>query len=162
MPSKGKAKGNNYEREIARHLGQVFNLNFERVPNSGAFTGGKNSFRLDRLTEAQQLLTRGDIIVPEELSNIAIECKNYKDFAWASLFSEVKQLDGWIEQAQCNTDYWFLVFKINRCGSKVVFDIQHFDLFQKPGNYMIYKGTIITQLEDFFELNKDLLLQLNN
>lgn len=162
MPSKGKAKGNKFERDIAAHLGTVFNLNFERVPNSGAFIGGKNKFRINQLTESQQLLARGDIIVPEELSHISIECKSYKDFAWSSLFSEAKQLDGWIEQAQCDVTYWFLIFKVNRCGAKVVFDVQHIDLFNLPGNYMIYKNTIITQLQDFFELNKDRVLQLNN
>ena len=73
MPSKGKAKGNKFERNIAAHLGTVFNLNFERVPNSGAFIGGKNKFRINQLTESQQLLARGDIIVPEELSHISME-----------------------------------------------------------------------------------------
>ena len=162
MPSKGKAKGNNYEREIAGHLGQVFNLNFERVPNSGAFIGGKNKSRISRLTVSQQLLAQGDIIVPEELAHITIECKNYKDFAWPSLFSEAKQLDGWIEQGKSDDKYWFVIFKINRCGSRVVFDKKYQSVLKIAGNYMIYKDTIITELDGFFELNKDAVLQLNN
>lgn len=162
MPSKGKAKGNRFEREVSDHLGEVFSMNFERVPNSGAFIGGKNRSRIGRLTEAQQLLAQGDIIVPEELSHITIECKNYKDFAWASLFSENKQLDGWIEQAKCDNKCWFVIFKVNHCGARVVFDRKYQDIFSSPGNYMIYKECIITELEEFFKLNKDTVLQLNN
>ena len=51
MPSRAKAKGNAWERDVAKHLSEVFNENFMRVPNSGAYTGGANVFRVDNLTE---------------------------------------------------------------------------------------------------------------
>ena len=70
MPSKQISKGSAFERQIAKHLSEVFELNFERVPNSGAFTGGKNIHRYNTLTEAQKLIYDGDILVPEQLKNI--------------------------------------------------------------------------------------------
>ena len=48
MPSAAKQKGNVWEREVAKDLSEVFNENFIRVPNSGAYTGGANFHRLDQ------------------------------------------------------------------------------------------------------------------
>lgn len=161
-----KQKGKSYERDVCKHLGKVFGLNFERVPGSGAFVGGLNADILERLTKEQILLSEGDIIVPDELSHIKIECKFHKDFSFHGLFEGNKTLDKWIEQAAEGTDrFWFLLFKINNKGQYVVFNKLNFKLF-KVENYLQYNvnGTkcIIAKLDDFFEENKDYILELRN
>ena len=161
MPSSSKSKGNRGEREVADKLSKMFNLNFERVPNSGAFVGGKNSSRLARLSKTQKLLTEGDLIVPEELYNMKIECKSYKKFSWFQLFTSSKQLDDWIKQAEDTEKVWFLTFKISYCGTCVVFSQQYFESFELPSSFHIYKENyIICEFHDFFQKNIDNLLQL--
>ena len=113
MPSKSKAKGNNFERDVAKHLTEVFGENFTRVPTSGAMTGGMNEAVLERLTRSQQLLLEGDIIPPDSLYRMKIECKSLKTFSFSKLFTENKMLDSWIKQARSRKKVWFLIFKIN-------------------------------------------------
>jgi len=156
MPNANKNKGKSFERELANHLTLVFGLNFERVWSSGAFVGGKNSFRMNRLSDSQQLLATGDLIVPDELKHTSFECKFYKDFSFTSLFSENKQLDGWIKQASAANKTWFLVVKVNRVTPFVVFDAK--ENWIKPANYMNYKGCYICTMDNFFEHNKDAIL----
>lgn len=161
MPSASKSKGNRGERAVADRLSEIFNLNFERVPNSGAFVGGKNSERLARLSKSQQLLTEGDLIVPEELHHMKIECKTYKDFSWKSLFSTNKQLEDWISQAEDTRKLWFLTFKINYCDTCVVFSEQHLEDFELPESFHIYKNQyIICDFETFFQKNCSKVLQM--
>ena len=157
--NKSKAKGSGFERQFAKHLKEVFDLNFERVPNSGAFIGGNNVYRSKNLSDSQQLLFEGDIIVPDELSKIKFECKFYSNFPFHKLFSsKVKQLDDWIEQAKDTDKLWFLPFKINNKGVHLVFDSKYLNLFKLPNNYMIYKEYIIILMDSFFEQNKAVLL----
>jgi len=161
MPSASKSKGNRGERAVADRLSKIFNLNFERVPNSGAFVGGKNSERLARLSKSQQLLTEGDLIVPEELHHMKIECKTYKDFSWKSLFSTNKQLEDWISQAKDTSKLWFLTFKINYCDTCVVFSHEHLEDFELPECFHIYKEQyIICNFETFFQENYTKVLQM--
>lgn len=161
MPSASKSKGNRGEREVADKLTEYFGLNFERVPNSGAFVGGKNASRIDRLTKSQQLLTEGDLIVPEELYNMKIECKSYKKFSWFQLFTENKQLDSWIEQAEDTKKIWFLTFKISYAGTCVVFSHELFDDFDIPNSFSVYREKyIITEFHNFFKKNTKKILQL--
>ncbi len=65
MTSPQKAKGNNFERQVAKHLSDVFDTNFTRVPTSGAMTGGMNAGLLEKLTKSQKLLLEGDLIKTE-------------------------------------------------------------------------------------------------
>ena len=161
MPSASKSKGNRGEREVADKLTEYFGLNFERVPNSGAFVGGKNASRIDRLTKSQQLLTEGDLIVPEELYNMKIECKSYKKFSWFQLFSSSKQLDDWISQAEDTKKLWFLTFKISYCGTCVVFSSDRFEDFKIPNSFNLYKEKyIICEFHDFFKNNTKNILQV--
>lgn len=160
MSNANKNKGKRFEREVAEMLTNAFGLNFCRVPNSGAFVGGQNSFRRSNLSPSQESLMTGDIIVPEELFHITLECKNYKEFSFASLFTENKLLDKWIEQAKHPVKFWFLIFKINREGAFVVFDSRLLSYLRITGNNMLYKDAIILPLEQFFELNKDQILNL--
>jgi Holliday junction resolvase len=159
MSSANKNKGKRGEREVADHLCQVFGLNFERVPNSGAFTGGKNFFRKQQLTETQNLLAEGDIIVPDELKHLCFEVKTYKDFSFAGVYSKNKQLDDWIAQASATKKIWFLIFKINHAGAFVVYDRKYENIFKNSGCFSVYQGVyILSGMAGFFEQNKELLL----
>lgn len=163
MANNNKNKGKRGEREVAARLSSVFGLNFCRVPNSGAFVGGMNSFRKQTLTATQSLLATGDLIVPDELKHISFEIKTYKDFSFGSLFTQNKLLDGWIQQAADCGKFWFLIFKINHLGEFVVYDNELFKLagIILGSNYMIYRQKYtITSMDDFFTNNKQILLDL--
>lgn len=161
MPSPSKAKGSNWERDVAKHLTEIFQLNHSRVPNSGAFTGGSNAFRSVALTPAQQLIMTGDIIMPEQLSRFCVECKWYKEFQFHHLFEENLTLNKWVEQSRVANRCWFIVFKANRTGGFVVYDPQNQAPVVPDKNYMLYNGLIVTRLEGFFEKNKECMLQYN-
>ena len=62
MPSKSKAKGSSYERDLAKFLSEKYNGSFVRVPNSGAYIGGSNFHRATNLSEGQVRGFKGDII----------------------------------------------------------------------------------------------------
>lgn len=117
-----KAKGKGFEREISDIFTEVTKLNWQRVPNSGAFIGGKNAKRISTMSNNQIQLMRGDIIPPEEFNGVCIECKFHKDFEFHQLFDNSKSLDAWI--TQCLVDYkiskgkfFAVIFKVNRKGS---------------------------------------------
>lgn len=110
-----------------------------------------NAFRMKTLSESQILLTEGDIIVPDELNFLKLECKSYAGLSFHQLFSECKQLDKWIQQAKSDDKLWFLIFKINRCGSFVCYDEKYeFSI----GNFCKYKTYTVTSYDNFFEENK--------
>jgi hypothetical protein len=162
MANKNKNKGKAFERQICEILSKTFGLNFQRIPNSGAYVGGKNAFRYETLTEEQKLLADGDIIVPSELSHISMECKSYKDFSFSGLFlGQNALLDGWIKQAsETQKSKWLLYFKINNKGIFVVYDMTKFssDLYKE--NYHIYQNRYLIQsLEEFLEKNKERLYE---
>lgn len=159
MSNPNKAKGNSFERQLAEHLTKIFGLNFRRVPNSGAMTGGYNARVTSTLTSAQQLLLVGDLIPPEELGKFSWECKFYKDLPFHTLLSENAMLDKWILQAQCPDRFWFLCFKLNNKGAFVVWDAQTPIQFVFGGNYIWYKGCYVVPMDHFFETNKDEMLK---
>ena len=160
MPSAAKQKGNAWEREVAKDLSETFNENFIRVPNSGAYTGGANLHRLDRLTEDQKRMMDGDIMVPPCLSRFKIECKSYKTFEYHQLFTDNKTLNKWIKQAESGT-FWFLVIKVTRKGSYILFPttLSHYFRFK---NFLRYTDKyIITAYTDFWKNNADALRRIN-
>ena len=160
MPSAAKQKGNAWEREVAKDLSEVFNENFIRVPNSGAYTGGANLHRLDRLTEDQKRMMDGDIMVPPCLSKFKIECKSYKSFDFHQLFTDNKTLNKWIKQAESGS-CWFLVIKVTRRGSFILFPttMSHYFRFK---NYLRYADKyIITNYTEFWRNNADALRRIN-
>lgn len=159
MPSPSKQKGNAWERDVAKHLSEIFNENFMRVPNSGAYTGGANVFRVDNLTETQKRMMDGDIIVPESISNWKIECKNYKDLDFHGFFTKSRQLDEWIKQAESGSK-WFLIVKITRKCKFVCFTEEYSRNFTYS-NYTHYKKYIITDYTNFFENNFETMRELN-
>ena len=169
MPSRGKAKGNSWERELAGILNKIFNLPFQRVPNSGAFLGGSNASRRMGLDSKQERLMTGDLIVPEELNHCSFECKFYKTFDYHLIFKENKKLEEWVTQAKqgCNINQiWFLCIKANRRDPIVVLDnVFFFDTISNL-NFCSYKFEdrfiYLTDLKKFFELAKDNILKLGN
>lgn len=163
MPSPQKAKGNAFERDVAKHLSNIFEANFARVPTSGAMTGGANAHVLDRLSDSQKLLLEGDIIPPDHLYKLKIECKAHKSFSFAKLFTENKLFDDWIEQARARDKVWFLIFKINNKGKYVAFTRNVFKTCNEldDRNYLLYKKYYyITPMDNFFEKYKTSLLRL--
>ena len=160
MPSAAKQKGNAWERDVAKDLSETFNENFIRVPNSGAYTGGANVFRIDQLTEQQKRMMDGDIMVPPCLSRYKIECKNYKAFDFHQLFNENKTLDKWIKQAEFGL-LWFLVIKVTRKGSFILFRKEISNHFSYK-NYLSYKDKyVITDYKEFWQENADAIRRLN-
>lgn len=163
MPSRQKAKGNNWERTVAKHLSDVFDSNFTRVPTSGAMTGGMNADVLARLTDSQKLLLEGDLIPPDHMYKMKIECKSLKKFSFAGMLTTNKQLDDWIEQARSRDKVWFLIFKINNQGSYVCFTRNVFKTCDelKNDNFLVYKKYYyVTSMDGFFEKYKSSLLHL--
>jgi len=166
MSSMSKNKGKTFERECANFLSDLYNDSFTRVPDSGAFTGGKNSFRRQTLTEGQIRAHKGDIIPPDDWKHFNCECKNYAEFPFHQLFTQspVPLLEGWIEQtleASDDGDCNVLFLKFNRKGRYLAFQlptvtfstIRHLDYSDKNNN--IWR---ITGFDDFFSLNKQQFL----
>ena len=125
MSSKSKAKGSGWERDVCQTLSELYNDNFMRVPNSGAYTGGMNAHRKDVLTTEQIKLSKGDIIPPVSFCNFVAECKNYADFPFHQLVkkSRIALLDTWIDQVELDSaqkDLWLLFIKITRKGTYVL------------------------------------------
>lgn len=104
---KAKNLGKAGERCISKHLSSITNLSWQRIPNSGAFTGGKNVRRVIELSKGQVLLALGDIIPPDDLKNrFIIESKNYKTFPYKKLLEKKeapKKLITWIDELQYDT-----------------------------------------------------------
>lgn len=159
--NRNKEKGKAFERAVANHLTEVFGLSFTRTPNSGAYVGGLNAYRMNRLSDSQILLTEGDIIVPDELHNMKIECKSYKQLAFHQMFTTCKQLDEWIDQAKSDDKVWFLIFKINRAGTYICYDNKQYPNFDDVDvNILHYNDYIVSTYDEFFETNKEILLEL--
>lgn len=163
MTSAAKAKGNAWEREICKFLGETLGGNFMRVPNSGAYMGGSNSHRKSFMEAGQQRAAKGDIIPPDDLPKLNLEAKNYKDIAFHQILDgECKQLDTWIEQTEepaDEDDISFTIFKITRKGSWVAFKDELKGFFDLEGlSYVVYRkngaGTyLIVNHEAFFKAN---------
>lgn len=174
MTSKAKAKGNSWEREICAFLGTTLGGNFMRVPNSGAYMGGKNVFRKATMSDVQQRAAKGDIIPPDDLPKLNIEAKNYAEITFHHILDGVcKQLNTWIDQTEepaDDDDISFTIFKITRKGSWVAFKaslLTHFDLtglsfvtYRK--DFVTGSGVdyIIVSHEPFFEQNKGAVRKL--
>lgn len=165
-----KAKGKSFERYAADFLRNVFQLPFTRVPNSGAFLGRSNFVRKDTLSEEQNLLLDGDIIVPKELNFFKFECKFHADVALDKLFTSNKKFEDWIEQVIDNIEdkKFFLVFKQNHMLPYVAFNINFLNIITKTNrkvilnNYLNYQQKyIVTKFEEFFKTNKDFILDYN-
>lgn len=141
MANKNKNKGKRVESEVAEIFSKSTGTNFQRIPNSGAFIGGKNSVRINTLTDSQVLLSKGDIIPGEGYEDCYIEVKGRVEFAYHQLFEKNKELESWIDQ--CLVDYdkvggkvLIIVFKINRHGYFSVTPKKQFKF--KNNNFLVY------------------------
>ena len=158
MPSKTWKK---WERDVANLLKSLYGEHSMRVPNSGAFTGGKNAHRLDEMSEAQKRIFDGDVVTPYSICNWKIECKDYVSFDFHQLWKENRQLDSWIKQVEDGT-LWFLVMKIKRKVKLILFREELFAHLDVGDNFFRYKAYLICNYDGFFEKNKDILIELNN
>ena len=162
MPSKSKAKGNSWELEVSKFLTETYGETFIRIPSSGAFVGGKNSFRKSTLGSAQVQSKKGDIHPPELWKHWNIECKSYADFPFHQLwYADVKILDSWIQQqhdVEDEGDLNLILIKISRKGQWVVFP-QNLNFVVDRS--LLYKGWCFASWEDFWskDLNKQLVKQ---
>ena len=159
MASKSKTKGKSWEREVANFLTKLYDEQFLRVPNSGAFIGGYNVYRTDVLSAEQTRTFKGDIIPGPSFPKLVIECKNYASFPFHKLaFDEtVPQLDKWITQVRnsCEIkDKWLLCIKITRKASFVLWNPNQFQILSnttyKANCYMEYNtfwNTFTTQIK---------------
>ena len=171
MPSKGKAKGNGWEREVAASLTELYGEPFVRVPNSGAFIGGKNAHRKRNLSEEQIRGFKGDIIPGPSFSKLNIEGKFYADFPFHQVLQgSCKQLDQWLDQLLTSADkddINILAMKFNRKGAFIAFEKSHLPNFNPSDNHLIYHNHqtthgewIITEYEKFWQMNADVIKSL--
>lgn len=159
MPSKSKTKGSSFEREVAKDLSELYEDSFVRTPSSGAYVGGTNVIRKERLSEGQIQSFRGDIIPPDDWKYFNVECKSYADFPFHQLLyqGDVRLLDEWIEQildvAEDN-DLNLLILKFNRKGKYIGFQERLLNISMFTHRHVNYKDWIITGYKDFFKLNQ--------
>jgi hypothetical protein len=161
--SKSKSKGSGFERELGKFLGETFNGSFVRSNNSGAFIGGKNAHRKASLSAGQIISNKGDLVPPDDMPKFVIEAKFYADFRFHQLLQPgpVPQLDEWIQQCLDVVDphdFWIVCFKINLRGSYVVVPEKFWPqlTFNNHSDYTSVHGKFrVTDLKDFFSLNKD-------
>lgn len=142
MSSKSKNKGNTWEREVANHLSALYKSSFIRVPNSGAFIGGKNNVRKEFLHEGQIRAMKGDIIPPGNWRKFNCECKNYAEFPFHQLVQgECKQLETWLGQSMDAADIGdvtILIIKITRKGKFVA--VQQADHWNSTLPHFVYNS----------------------
>ena len=169
MPSTSKNKGNSFERQVADHLTQLYGEKFIRAPGSGAYVGGKNTYRKQLLHEGQIRNFKGDIVPGKSFPRFNGECKNYKDFPFHQLFQGTcKILDGWIEQCVAvadEGDFNIVFMKFNRKGTYIAVQAQPNQtslIFTRHFNYTsgLHGHWFIMDYELFWELNADAVKQL--
>jgi len=167
MTSSSKAKGNSFERQTADFLTNLYGEKFIRVPNSGAYIGGKNTHRKEYLHEGQIRSFKGDIIPGESFSRINIECKNYKDFPFHQLYSgSCKQLDEWIKQCldvADEGDFNIIFMKFNRKGTYIATQANNLLTVSNHTTYQSKNlGTwIIQDHNSFWQNNANVVKQLS-
>ena len=174
MASKSKTKGKTFEREIANFLSELYDESFTRVPYSGAFIGGKNMFRKEKLDEAQIRGFKSDIIPPDGWSKLNVECKHYADFPFHALLrpNDIPLLDHWIAQtyeAADEGDFNLLIMKFNRKGRFVMFEkeasigkIGYEVHLISSYHYAYYKDWIMMDFDTFWVANKSIVKQLSS
>ena len=167
MVNRNKNKGKTAERELCKILSENFGENWERCFTSGAFTGGKNATRIGKLSNAQLLSQRGDIVPPDVYSNVVIESKFYADFLFHQLVTDTKifLLDEWINQVYDTIDdkiFWFIAMKINRKGWFFITDKKFInETWVLPSNVCYYQNKyIVTDMISIFQNNKNEFIEL--
>lgn len=164
MPSKSKTKGSSFERELAKHLSDVYGESFTRVVNSGAYVGGKNSFRKNTLSEGQTRSHKGDIVPPDDWKKFNCEAKSYAEFPFHRLLWNVPipLLEDWIEQTMLTSDDGdvnIIFMKFNRIGRYVVYEQETGFVSDRSITYTDKSGRcwMVTEFESFFKNNTEAL-----
>ena len=163
MSSPSKTKGSTFEREVAKHLSDLYQESFIRAPGSGAFIGGKNQSRKEFLHEDQVRNFKGDIVPGQSFPAFNCECKNYADFPFNLLFAgKCKVLDSWLNQMMDVAepdDMSILFIKVTRKGKFVCVQAKYTWV---TDNFLYYSSEkhgdwIMVDYDQFFMYNKDLL-----
>lgn len=137
MSSKSKTKGSNFERDVARLLTDTLQVgNWQRTPNSGAYTGKSNAHRIQSLSEGQVKHSRGDIIAPDNV-NLIVECKCYAELQGgfhSIMYGQCNKLDDWIDEVYFDSENGkiphLLIFKITSTRGFIFVALpkKHFDI----------------------------------
>lgn len=124
-PGGGKAKGNQFESQIAKKLSAALPINFIRSPGSGARIGGKNFATLGAMMgEESMKLFNADVVPVNESTagfnfNFSVECKFYKESDnFTSLVSGTANIYKWFRESIVDSAKIdrkpILIFKWNR------------------------------------------------
>ena len=168
MPSPQKAKGSAWERDVAKFLTGLYGETFIRAPGSGAYVGGTNKVRKERLHEGQVRAFKGDIVPGQSFPKFNAECKSYKAFPFHRLVQPypIPQLEEWISQLMDVADigdFNILIMKFNKIGKFIAIESKH---KSKSKNYIDYWSNTtgsnwrISDYEEFFTRNSDLVKSL--
>jgi len=152
-----KQKGNRFELEISKIFTSIFESEFRRTPNSGAYTGGANRRTAQKLREDAREILSGDIIGPLDFPFL-IECKHYANSPSLHkvIAGEDKKLDEWIVQNDGDAAFVgkesLIVFRINNKGTFFVINENSDYLgveFESSVPYIAYKGKFIMHFDAF-------------
>ena len=154
MPSKSKAKGNKFERDIRDFLNRVYETEeFSRTPNSGAIMGRTNWGKNEGLAEGVKRTLGSDIIVAEDF-RFAVECKHYADSPnYAAIVKGPdSSLDRWLGETLFDAGnlslHPMLFFKTNRKGTHAAIPNYFLDVIN-PDYYLKYGAFVIIGIDDF-------------
>jgi len=98
--STSKCIGNTFERRVGALFSTALGGTWVRVPNSGAYVGGKNCHRRQNLDEDRLTLFSADLIPPKGWENVIVECKKRAKIEFRQ-FADIngsKLLNEWIDQ----------------------------------------------------------------
>ena len=143
MVNKSKIKGTAYEAKIKRYLNSHLNIEFERMPLSGAIE-----------------YLKGDLWTPHDTAAwpYCIECKHYKDIQWNNLLTAktTALLNFWrqaVREAEVMKKTPLLIFRWNRSkdfvGWSDEIEVEHYVEIKSFGCH--FK---ITQLDDWIKALK--------
>lgn len=139
-----RAKGNNFERALAKKLNSRFNTKeFCRTPGSGAF--GTTH------TLPEHLKVHGDLITPESFKFV-IEAKKGYDIKLEDVWKPKSDLYSFIDQAKKDAKSsgreWLLVYKKDRQQEIVITDTEH----PTKEQLRIHEKYFVYLLKDFLSL----------
>lgn len=162
-----KNKGKSGERELCKIMENTFGGSFIRVPNSGAYVGGRNSSRKEFLSNGQIKITKGDIITPDNMPKFVLESKFYKDFPFHALLGQepIPILESWIDQTiDCidEDDFWMVCFKINRKGWFGCIEDKYASTFTWRNFCRYNERYFVFELKPFLEINSDKIKELSS
>ena len=145
-----RAKGNTFERNVARKLNERFDTNeFCRTPGSGAFA---TTHKLP-----QHLKVHGDLITPENFKFV-IEAKRGYDIKFEDMWKPKSDLYKFIDQAERDgkaaSKPWLLIYKKDRQKEVIITETK----FPAGETALIQQKYYVYLLEDALALQDSLFL----